>query len=251
MENVMEVRSGYISPIKKSPAIPTLVANQIIDLISRGKLKPGDRLPSEHEMTQRFHISRISLREAMKLLEAKGYIESRHRLGKYVLSGADAIKSSIEDLLSLDQKKIWELLCVRRILDSEAASLACERAMAKDLNAMKKIYDRTLQLGEANVLHDVKEGGKLYTEFFNALMECTKNSIFMHIRKSMNTILIGALPYSRRKLSTIEGSSQAIVKQLHSLIVAIEKKDKQAARSAVEEHIDYLKTSLKRAMNAS
>ena len=88
----MEAKGKFISPIRKSPAIPTLVADQIIDLISRGKLKPGDRLPSEHEMTERFRISRISLREAMKLLEAKGYVESRHRKGKFVRSPADTAR---------------------------------------------------------------------------------------------------------------------------------------------------------------
>jgi len=246
----MTVKTGYISPIKKAPVIPTLVADQIIDLISRGKLRPGDKLPSEFEMTQRFRISRISLREAMKLLEAKGYIESRHRMGKFVLSRAESTKSSIEDLLSIDQNKIWELLCVRRILDSDAAAMACDRATARDLSLLKKIYQRTVELGEDKVLH-AGESGKLYTEFFNTLMACTKNSIFIHIRKSLNSILIGALPFSRRKLSTIEGSSRAIVSQLHTLIIAIEKRDRPAARTAVEEHIDYLKRSLKKAMFSS
>jgi GntR family transcriptional regulator, transcriptional repressor for pyruvate dehydrogenase complex len=249
--NVMVVKTSYISPIKKSPVIPTLVAEQIIDLISRGKLKLGDKLPSEFEMTQRFHISRISLREAMKLLEAKGYIESRHRLGKFVISKTDPAKTSIEDLLSLDQKKIWELLCVRRILDSEAASLACTYATPKDIARMKSIYRRTMEIGEEKILQEGEEGGKLYTEFFNALLDCTKNSVFVYIRKSMNSVLIGALPYSRKKLSTVDGSSRAIIKQIQSLIDAIEKRDKPAARSAVEEHIDYLKRSLKKSMQSS
>lgn len=247
----MTVKTGYISPIKKAPVIPTLVADQIIDLISCGKLKPGDKLPSEFEMTQRFRISRISLREAMKLLEAKGYIESRHRMGKFVLSRAESTKSSIEDLLSIDQNKIWELLCVRRILDSDAAAMACDRATSRDISHLRKIYKRTIDLGEDKVLHDASEGGRLYSEFFNTLIACTKNSIFMHIRKSLNSILIGALPFSRRKLSTIEGSSRAIVSQLHTLIIAIEKRDRQAARTAMEEHIDYLKRSLKKAMFVS
>ena len=79
-----KMKLSGLSRIEKSPDIPTLVMNQIIDLISQGKLKIGDKLPSEQEMTELFGISRISLREAMKLLEAKGYIESRDRKGKYV-----------------------------------------------------------------------------------------------------------------------------------------------------------------------
>jgi DNA-binding FadR family transcriptional regulator len=251
MNEAMEIKSRFISPIRKSPAIPTLVADQIIDLISRGSLKPGDRLPSEHEMTRRFGISRISLREAMKLLEAKGYVESRHRKGKYVRPLGETARSSIEDLLLVDQEKIWELLCVRRILDSEAARLACLNATARDIARLKKIYERALEIGEDVVLHDVKKGGKLYIEFFNALMESTNNSVFVHIRKSMNTLLIGALPYSRKKLSTIEESSSTIVRQLHALYRAIESRDAEAARSAVVEHIDYLKRSLKKALSAS
>ena len=247
----METKGNLISPIRKSPAIPTLVAEQIIDLIRRGKIKPGDRLPSEQEMTERFRISRISLREAMKLLEAKGYVVSRHRKGKYANSPSQSSRSTIEDILQVDHAKIWELLCVRRILDSEAARLACRHATRKDLDGLRRVYDRAVTIGEDRVLHDVQEGGKLYTEFFNALLASTKNTLFMHIRKSVNSILIGALPYSRKKLSSIEGSSRTIVNQLHAIYGAIEARNADMASAAIVEHIDYLKKSLKKALAVS
>lgn len=248
---VMEAKGKLISPIRKSPAIPTLVAEQIIDLIRRGRLKPGDKLPSEHEMTVRFRISRISLREAMKLLEAKGYVESRHRKGKYVSSQSHAVKSPIEDILQVDHAKIWELLCVRRILDAEAARLACRHATKKDLERLRRVYDRALAIGEDTVLHDVQQGGTLYTEFFNALLASTKNSMFVHIRKSVNSILIGALPYSRKKLSSVEGSSRTIVNQLHGIYKAVESGNADLARDTIVEHIDYLKKALKKALTVS
>ena len=247
----MEAKGKFISPIRKSPAIPTLVAEQIIDLIRRGRIKPGDKLPSEHEMTKRFRISRISLREAMKLLEAKGYVESRHRKGKFVRSPLATARTSIEDLLSVDHQKIWELLCVRRILDSEAVRLACEHATKKDIEQLRRVYEKAMAVGEDRVLHDLQEGGKLYTEFFNALLASTKNSMFVHIRKSVNTILIGAFPYSRKKLSTIEGSSRTIVHQLHAIYQAIASRNAELARVAIVEHIEYLKRSLKKALSVS
>lgn len=247
----MEAKGTFISPIRKSPAIPTLVAEQIIDLIRRGRIRPGDKLPSEHEMTKRFRISRISLREAMKLLEAKGYVESRHRKGKFVRSPLPTARTSIEDLLSVDHQKIWELLCVRRILDSEAVRLACEHATKKDIEQLRRVYEKAMAVGEDRVLHDLQEGGKLYTEFFNALLASTKNSMFVHIRKSVNTILIGAFPYSRKKLSTIEGSSRTIVHQLHAIYQAIASRNAEMAREAIVEHIEYLKRSLKKALSVS
>ena len=82
-------------------------------------------------------------------------------------------------------------------------------------------------------------------------MACTKNTLFMHIRKSINTTLIGALPFSRRKLSTVEGSSRMIVGQLHAILDAVSRRDAPSARAATVEHIDYLKRSLKKALSES
>ena len=244
----MEIRNRSISRIEKAPKIPTLVAEQIVDLISDGSLKPGEKLPSEHKMTKLFGISRISLREAMKLLEAKGYIMSLDRRGKFITLPDENIKSPIEGLIAVDPEKIWDLLSVRRFLDSEAASCACSRATREDLAELKKVCDKAVSLGVEDVLYNIKEGGKIYTEFFDLISQFTENSVFIYLRKSINTLLIDAFPYSRKKLSLIEGSSRAIVEQLFSIYDAIEKKDTQAAKQRVIAHIDYLKKSLKKAI---
>ncbi len=236
-----------LSRIEKSPDIPTLVMNQIIELISQGKLRIGDKLPSEQEMTELFGISRISLREAMKLLEAKGYIESRDRKGKYVKSLTDNVKSSIEDLLSVDHEKIWELLAVRRLIDSEAAYLAANNVGKEQKNRFKKIITALEQIGDENVLAS-KEGGRLYSDFFDIMADSTRNTIFVHLRKSVTTILTGAFPYSRKKLSTVPGSSQDIVRQLLKVYAAIENRDADGAKTATIEHIDYIEKSLRRAL---
>ncbi|HVN72442.1 MAG TPA: FadR/GntR family transcriptional regulator [Desulfomonilia bacterium] len=236
-----------LSRIEKSPDIPTLVMNQIIELISQGKLRIGDKLPSEQEMTELFGISRISLREAMKLLEAKGYIESRDRKGKFVKSLTDNVKTSIEDIISVDQEKIWELLAVRRLIDSEAASLAAKNVSKEQKSRFKRITTVLDKIGADEVLTS-KEGGKLYSDFFDIMADSTKNTIFVHLRKSVTTILTGAFPYSRKKLSTVPGSSKDIVRQLMKINDAIENKDPEAAKAATIEHIDYIEKSLKRAL---
>jgi GntR family transcriptional repressor for pyruvate dehydrogenase complex len=236
-----------MSRIEKSPDIPTLVMNQVIELISQGRLRIGDKLPSEQEMTELFGISRISLREAMKLLEAKGYIESRDRKGKFVKSLTDNVKSSIEDLISVDPQKIWELLAVRRLIDSEAAFLAASNFSKEQKSRFRKIITFLEQVGDENVLSS-KEGGRLYSDFFDILADSTRNTIFVHLRKSVNTILNGAFPFSRKKLSTVPDSSRDIVKQLLRIYNAIEERDAQTAKAATIQHIDYIEKSLRRAL---
>lgn len=236
-----------LSRIEKSPDIPTLVMNQIIELISQGKLKIGEKLPSEQEMTELFGISRISLREAMKLLEAKGYIESRDRKGKYVRSLTDNVKSSIEDLISIDHEKIWELLAVRRLIDSEAAYLAAKNAAKDQKKRFNKLVERIGNIGSENVLTS-KEGGRLYSDFFDILADSTRNTIFVHLRESIAHVLTGAFPYSRKKLSRVDNCSNQIVEQLNKIIDAIDRKDPDAAKALTIEHIDYIEKSLRKAL---
>ena len=242
-----KIKFSGLSRIEKSPDIPTLVMNQIIDLISQGKLKIGDKLTSEQEMTELFGISRISLREAMKLLEAKGYIESRDRKGKYVRSLTDNVKSSIEDLIAIDHDKIWELLAVRRLIDSEAAYLAAKNVSKEQKRRFKKLVDSISDIGAETVLTS-KEGGKLYSNFFDILADSTKNTIFVHLRDTIAHVLTGAFPFSRKKLSRVDNSSREIVKQLFRIYEAIENKDADEAKAATIEHIDYIEKTLKKAL---
>ena len=244
---VKKTKFPGLSRIEKSPDIPTLVMNQIIELISQGKLKIGEKLPSEQEMTGLFGISRISLREAMKLLEAKGYIESRDRKGKYVRSLTDNVKSSIEDLISVDHEKIWELLAVRRLIDSEAAYLAARNVSKEQKKRFSRLIERIDAIGPENVLTS-KEGGKLYSDFFDILADSTRNTIFVHLRETIAHVLTGAFPYSRKKLSRVDNTSNQIVSQLAKIIEAVDRRDADAAKALTIEHIDFIEKSLRRAL---
>jgi GntR family transcriptional repressor for pyruvate dehydrogenase complex len=235
-----------INRIEKAPHIPNMVVDQIVKLISEGVLNPGDKLPSELEMTRRFGISRISLREAMKLLEAKGYIESHGRKGKYIRSLADnALTSTIEGMISVDHEKIWELLQVRRIIDSEAAALAARMATAEQIDGLLSFTRQVESLG-VDAMVDRREGGRLYAKFYNDLADATNNTIFAHIMKSISSILRGALPYSRTKLQGVKNSSNAIFSQHVAILDAVQKRDPAAARAAMLEHIEWLETTLKK-----
>ncbi|TAL32709.1 MAG: FadR family transcriptional regulator [Spirochaetes bacterium] len=237
-----------INRIEKAPDIPSMVVNQVVELIGTGILKVGDRLPSELEMTRRFGISRISLREAMKLLEAKGFIESQGRKGKYVRSVVDnAIRSPIEGLISVDHRKIWELITVRRILDSEAAALAALSATEKQIRKLRNFKEQADNLGVDNLMV-TREGGKLYGEFYNDLYDATNNTIFTHLLKSISIIIRGVLPYSREKLIKVKGSGKAIYDHHIKIVQAIESRDSSLAKELMVIHINYIDKSLQKAL---
>lgn len=235
-----------LSRIEKAPDIPNLVAKQIIQRITSGSLKPGDKLPSEHVMTRQFGISRISLREAMKLLEAKGYIESHGRKGKFVkATGGPALESAIEEMISVDHNKIWELLAVRRLIDSEAAYMAARNATKAQIANLKKFKQEADRMGIENLI-PTPEGGKLYARFYHDLADATNNTIFARLMKSIAYLLRGALPYSRQKLTAVPGVSRVFYDHHVKIISAIEQGKGEEAKRAVIEHIDWLEKTLKR-----
>lgn len=247
MHKEKQSRMGLM-PIQKSPDIPNLVAKQIIDSIASGALKPGDKLPSEHDMTQRFGISRISLREAMKLLEAKGHIESHGRRGKFVReSGGPPFESTIEGIISINHEKIWELLAVRRIIDSEAARMAALHATRSQIARLRRFKSDVEKLGIPNLVAS-REGGKLYAKIYNDLADATNNTIFAHLMKSISSLLKGALPYSRQKLIAVPDAPERFYSQHIRIIEAIERGDADEAKRAVVDHIDWLEKTLKQVL---
>ncbi len=238
-----------LNKIEKSPDIPSLVVQQITEHINSGSLKPGDRLPSENEMTRMFGISRISLREAMKLLEAKGYIVSRGRKGKFVQSSEQLpLESKIGDLIAVNHNKIWELLAVRRIIDSEAAFMAAHNATKSQIQELAAFETDAASIGVENLV-STKEGGRLYTRFYHNLADSTNNTIYAHLMKSITWILRGALPYSRQKLTAVPGVAEIFFRHHNNIIDAIRSRDAEKAKMRVIEHIDWLEKTLKKILS--
>ena len=93
-----------------------------------------------------------------------------------------------------------------------------------------------------------KEGGKLYARLYQDLADATNNTIFAHLMKSISSLLKGALPYSRQKLSPVPEASDMFYAQHMKILTAIEKGDPEAARASVIEHIDWLEKTLKKVL---
>src|SRR5262245_59456553 len=105
------------------------IVQQIIDLISREVLKPGDRLPSERELCKKFGVGRTSLREALRSLAVMGILDGRVGDGTFVSdSNSKYLAKSLQWGLLLDRKKVQDLIETRLMLESQTAFLAAQRA---------------------------------------------------------------------------------------------------------------------------
>src|SRR5688572_393202 len=105
----------------------------MIDLISRGALKPGDRIPSEKQLCERFGVGRTSVREALRSLAVMGILTSHAGDGTYVSEDSSRyLEKALQWGLLLDRKMVHDLVETRLMLECQTAYLAASKAQPED-----------------------------------------------------------------------------------------------------------------------
>ncbi len=124
-------------------AVTDEAISKIKDMLIRGELKAGDRLPPEKELSERLGLSRSSLREAVKALELIRVLDVRRGDGTYVTSlDAKLLNEAVAFVVDLHQdRSILELFEVRRILEPATAHLAAGKITPDELLALRNTME--------------------------------------------------------------------------------------------------------------
>jgi len=234
-----------IKPITKSPTTSERIANQIQDLISNSDLGPGDELPAQESMAERMGVSRSSVREALKTLEAKGFIRQKQN-GRYEVAGMTSprLVDPLEKMVEKYPERIWEILEIAKVLIAEAAKLAAERATDDQVDTLGELVSK-LEIAKRDKRYFRKEFNGIYLDFYRTLGAATRNTVFFHLMHSFNEILEEAFPYPRRQLANVPRISTALYEQHKDIWKAIKAKDALGASESVKKHYDYVELKLK------
>ncbi|MEW7290598.1 FadR/GntR family transcriptional regulator [Aquimarina sp. 2304DJ70-9] len=118
------------------------IISQIRDLINYKNLEPGDKLPSERTLSEKFEVSRGNIREAIQKLEFYGLLQSIPQSGTFVANiGVIAMNGMIEDILRLEEPEFKSLVETRILLELKTARLAALRRTDDDLKLIKEALD--------------------------------------------------------------------------------------------------------------
>ena len=205
------------------------IIDQVRDLISSGRLKPGDRLPSERELAQTFGVGRSTVREAIRSMESLGLIEVRAGEGTF-LAGPTA--RSTHDPLTANLFNAWsthfKLFEVRAVLEPSLAALAARRATPEQIQVLRGILadqEREILRGET--------GKKEDSAFHQLIAEASGNEILHRIADSLMTLLGGTRDTSLQH----SGRPSRSLKQHWAILDAIEGRNSGAAERRMREHI--------------
>ena len=229
-----------LAPIEKNVKISHKVVEQFKKLIADGKLQPGQRLPTEKELAETLRVSRPTLREALTVLEAVGYIEIRPREGSFVRTMIPApLREPVLAMLERHPDKIFELFEVRRRIDAEGAALAAERATDREIVLLREDLERAKTLVATGQSIFSPEVAEIYAKTFFRIAEATHNSIYAYLMRMLWTMVEGAIPYSREKLAFAPTIYGKLFKQFVAIVDAIVARDPVKARQAVARHLDF------------
>lgn len=110
----------------------------IKEMIKNKEYDRDNYLPSEGELCERFGVSRVTVREAVKSMEMRGFLRREHGKGLRVANNTVQVMTRfLQDMLSMDSSDTFELMEVRRIIEIEAAGLAARRAEEEDLERIR------------------------------------------------------------------------------------------------------------------
>ncbi len=203
---------------------------QIMDLVKRSELKPGDKLPPERELAEKLSISRGSLREAFRVLESKGLIKSKAGGGRYIREIRKNGYNNTENIiLSLEKSSILELLEAREMLEVKIAVIAAQRATPEDMELIEKALNKVKE--EEELKGDKKTESD--TEFHLAIASASHNFVFTNIIRLHLDLLKG----TREKTQQIPGRREERWREHQAILQAIKEHDTKKAGEAMLKHL--------------
>jgi len=224
--------------------ISSSITHQIEQLILRGVLHPGERLPSERELAARFEVSRPTLRDALADLEEQGLIVTRPGSGAFVAQVlGSAFAPALVALFSKHDEAFFDYLSFRRDLEGMAAERAAEFANETDIAVITSIFNR---MEIAHKKRNPTEEAKLDAEFHSAIVEAAHNVVMLHMMRSMFEMLQAGVFYNRQILFGTRSTRDQLLDQHRAIFNAIIGRDPDGARSAVEAHLGFIEEMMHR-----
>jgi GntR family transcriptional regulator, transcriptional repressor for pyruvate dehydrogenase complex len=229
-----------LKPIKQSKLSDEIVA-QIQSSIKNRELQPNDVLPSEREMAKMLDVSRPPLREALNKLEAMGFIKIHRGRRVIVKSIGDAmLPGMLAKTIGEDKELSMQLLEVRKVLESWAASQACRFATEEEL---RELHDTCRGMYDDFRKTDLGLGSD--AKFHMSIYKATHNVVFTHLMSTLFDLLWQSQKAARNIILSKEGNLEALVAQHLDILTAIEARDEKAAREEMLKHLKFVEQELK------
>lgn len=219
------------------------VIDSIKGMITRGELKCGERIPSERDLAARFNVSRVPIREALKILEYMGVLDSSRGDGTYVKNiTVEDLVGRLDFPVAATADTLMDLLELRISLETFAAYYAAQRRTDEDLAALgQTIEDMREAKKNPNMDGDgIQKLREISHEFHRLLVRSAHNSVLASVYENLYELL----DVSRQFTTSGSGISYNSILAHEAVFNKIIQQDADGARGAMEEHLADVRINL-------
>ncbi len=225
----MSIQTHIVRP----PRLADTLSLSLQDWVRQGRLAPGDQLPTEKQLCDRFGVSRAVVREAIARLKADGYVETRQGLGAFVAPNAGRSHFRIAEpggtRGEVDLKQVFEL---RQVMEAGIAEMAASRRTREDLTAMRAPLERM-----ERALRSGAQASEDDDAFHRAIAAATHNPLVERFMEFMGAQVQGSRVPTWDEAGHALGRAAAAQAEHIAMFEAIAAGDAVAARQAATEHL--------------
>jgi DNA-binding FadR family transcriptional regulator len=214
------------------------VCDRIREQLMNGELEPGDRLPGDRELAERFGIGRAAARDALRSLEVSGVVEARKGIsgGFYIRNAiSTGLAQTVQDMVSLAQASIESVTEARIEITCVATRLACARATAEEFDAIQKDIDIHVNLFKVG---QGSRNTQSVIQFYRLIAQATHNPLIVMMVDALSEVYRGLLA----RLDPQPNKDIMLTRQ--RVLDLMRQQDAPAASEAMAEHLrgvsDYL-----------
>ncbi len=224
-----------LKAVKKKRAYEDIV-KQIRTLIERGKLKRGDQLPTERELSETFKVSRATVREAIFSLETMKLVDRRQGDGTYVIASTEeALVQPLAASLFHERDDVIDIFSLRKIIEPEVAQWASENRTPEEINDLEEILKE-----QERGLVNGKNATQTDSDFHHLLARMAKNRVLERLLLA----LVDLLGKTREKYLQTEERKQKSLQGHRDILAAIKNGNGSAARQAMRRHLEEVEDIL-------
>ena len=220
------------------------VYQQVIDyiscLIKEDKLKKGDKIPTERDLSVRLGVSRNSIREALKTLDVIGLVVRRQGDGTFIKDQFDdCLTEPLSIVFMLEKIEKETILEFRNMIEEQTVTLAAERITDSEIKQLEMAYVNMIE--EKNEVTRV-----LYDkEFHYIIAKASKNLLILNSYNVMSSMLDAFISDIRLKVLERGGTEQIVISTHKEILEALKNKNPELAKIAIKKHMQVINSIYK------
>lgn len=234
----MSETAAIFERIDRPRRLPDEVATSITSAIESGQLRPGDRLPTEQELSERFGVARTVVREAISLLKYDGVVESKRGVGAFITDNSQRSAFRISPACFEKRKKIVQLLQLRTGVQAGASALAAEtrtdEQMAEIASIFRQMEDADAQGPEAALERRVD----LELLLYRRITEASANEYYVEVTGMIEANIQNNLRSAFLKNAAASEFGPEILDEHRAVIDALAARDVEGARVATRRRFE-------------